>query len=334
MSAIYKPNIATPVTVPNGGTGVTTLGDAGVLIGNGTGNVQVTGAGLAGQVLTSNGAGVDPTFENLPGTPEFNYSETITSWLIDPGQNAGYAQFAVEPGLDYGFFACKDQDGSPSPERINVYRFVFDPNRVFWLENVNATFDTGTFGFNPSDSIGLVVTASFVYIATTSGSNIAILRTAHDFTSPTLFTISGTAYTGQVLSGAGTDTDLYFKSVGSATQVLHYTLSGTTATRTTDITLTAGIASQIAYDGTDLINYRSNDFARYTTAGGAATATTYGGFNFSTQTLDTGSFEITQNTLIGIVPYSATTLVLVSTALVNESGTDSMFFRFKPLAAF
>lgn len=49
--------------VANGGTGAATLGDAGVLIGNGTGAVQVTSAGTSGQVLTSNGVGVDPTFQ-------------------------------------------------------------------------------------------------------------------------------------------------------------------------------------------------------------------------------------------------------------------------------
>ena len=62
------------VTVAQGGTGVATLGDAGVLIGNGTGVVQVTTAGTSGQVLTSNGAGVDPTFQAVAGgTNEFTY---------------------------------------------------------------------------------------------------------------------------------------------------------------------------------------------------------------------------------------------------------------------
>jgi len=57
----------TGLPVAGGGTGVATLGDAGVLIGNGTGAVQVTGAGTSGQVLTSNGAGVDPTFQAAGG---------------------------------------------------------------------------------------------------------------------------------------------------------------------------------------------------------------------------------------------------------------------------
>lgn len=57
----------TDVVVADGGTGASTLGDAGVLIGNGTGAVQVTSAGTSGQVLTSNGAGVDPTFQAVSG---------------------------------------------------------------------------------------------------------------------------------------------------------------------------------------------------------------------------------------------------------------------------
>lgn len=57
--------LTTPLSVAQGGTGAATLGDAGVLIGNGTGAVAVTGAGTSGQVLTSNGAGVDPTFQAL-----------------------------------------------------------------------------------------------------------------------------------------------------------------------------------------------------------------------------------------------------------------------------
>jgi len=60
--------VAGTLAVANGGTGVATLGDAGVLIGNATGVVQVTGAGTAGQVLTSNGAGVDPTFQAVAVT--------------------------------------------------------------------------------------------------------------------------------------------------------------------------------------------------------------------------------------------------------------------------
>lgn len=59
-------SLITGLSVGQGGTGASTLTDAGVLVGNGTGAIQATGAGTAGQVLTSNGAGVDPTFQAAP----------------------------------------------------------------------------------------------------------------------------------------------------------------------------------------------------------------------------------------------------------------------------
>src|ERR1019366_427101 len=53
--------------VANGGTGQNTLAAHGVIIGEGTSGVNVTSAGTAGQVLTSNGASADPTFQAAGG---------------------------------------------------------------------------------------------------------------------------------------------------------------------------------------------------------------------------------------------------------------------------
>jgi len=61
--------LASPLTVPNGGTGAATFTLGGVLTGNGTGAIQATTAGTSGQVLTSNGAGVAPTFQASTGAP-------------------------------------------------------------------------------------------------------------------------------------------------------------------------------------------------------------------------------------------------------------------------
>jgi len=76
--------------VDAGGTGVTTLAANGLLVGDGTNSVNVTAAGNAGEVLTSNGAGSDPTFQSAGGTAyidQWRYTGTatgdqvpITSW--------------------------------------------------------------------------------------------------------------------------------------------------------------------------------------------------------------------------------------------------------------
>ncbi len=58
---------ATDLPVTGGGTGVATLTDKGVLFGNGTAAVGITDVGTATHVLTSNGAGLAPTFQAAGG---------------------------------------------------------------------------------------------------------------------------------------------------------------------------------------------------------------------------------------------------------------------------
>lgn len=60
-----------PVTVANGGTGLTTTTAYGLIAAGttATGNFQqVSGTGTSGQILTSNGAGALPTWQNAPAT--------------------------------------------------------------------------------------------------------------------------------------------------------------------------------------------------------------------------------------------------------------------------
>ena len=72
-------------TVAEGGTGVTTLGANGVLVGDGTNAVNVTAVGSSGEVLTSNGAGSDPTFQAIP-TPAGGLS-MIDQWNLNVAPN-------------------------------------------------------------------------------------------------------------------------------------------------------------------------------------------------------------------------------------------------------
>jgi hypothetical protein len=58
-----------PIQVSFGGIGVSTLTQYGVLYGNNTAAVQATAVGTLGEVLTSNGAGMAPTFQPTGITP-------------------------------------------------------------------------------------------------------------------------------------------------------------------------------------------------------------------------------------------------------------------------
>ena len=104
----------TGLPTAGGGTGVATLGDAGVLIGNGTGAVQVTGAGTSGQVLTSNGAGVDPTFK----------AASIPIALIvatDYGVAARFEETLVGGGIaTYGAFGVRLDTSTTASSTVSV----------------------------------------------------------------------------------------------------------------------------------------------------------------------------------------------------------------------
>ncbi len=55
-------SLSTPITVGQGGTGKTTLNIHSLLVGNGAGNVTELATGSSGQILTSGGAGNDPSW--------------------------------------------------------------------------------------------------------------------------------------------------------------------------------------------------------------------------------------------------------------------------------
>ncbi|MCA8326129.1 hypothetical protein [Burkholderia cepacia] len=58
--------LSVPVTVENGGTGLQSLTAHAVPLGNGTQSLNFAAPGTAAQVLTSNGAAADPSFQALP----------------------------------------------------------------------------------------------------------------------------------------------------------------------------------------------------------------------------------------------------------------------------
>lgn len=59
--------LTTDLAVAHGGTGASTFAANGVLFGNGTSAIGATAVGSANQVLTSNGAGAAPTFQDAGG---------------------------------------------------------------------------------------------------------------------------------------------------------------------------------------------------------------------------------------------------------------------------
>ena len=78
--------IPTPVSVPNGGTGVATLLDHGLMVGSGVGVVTVLAVGTTGTVLKGV-TGADPSFAALDLTTD------VTGILPVPNGGSGAATF-------------------------------------------------------------------------------------------------------------------------------------------------------------------------------------------------------------------------------------------------
>jgi hypothetical protein len=191
--------------------------------------------------------------------------------------DTGRFQISFTPDLSYAFSAVS-QGASPN-KSMRVQRHTRDSvSGNYYYDGTTIQLDAGNLTADPNaDEVAVIATASYVYAAfINGGTNIVIARMAQDLTGLTQMTISGTAMTTLFTSGFGNDTDLYFK--GTSTTVYHYTISGTTATRTTDITLTSAGDGVAGWDGSANI-YISSPTAsdltwrKYPIAGGAASTT-------------------------------------------------------------
>lgn len=79
------------VTVPQGGTGVTSLTAHGVVLGEGTSNAAISAAGGASTCFMGNGASSDPTFQTCPsaanqnqGAPSGSINGSNTTFTLSP----------------------------------------------------------------------------------------------------------------------------------------------------------------------------------------------------------------------------------------------------------
>ncbi len=135
--------------VADGGTGQTTLAADGVLIGNGTGGITVTAAGNAGEVLTSNGAGSDPTYQAGPsgGLAVIDQWRIFTDYSITQVWGGSYG----DP-VDFGAGHYFERNDTAGFGRVGTGMTLDAPNNVWsftetGIYKITTSFETYCYYF-------------------------------------------------------------------------------------------------------------------------------------------------------------------------------------------
>ncbi len=200
--------------MPNGGTGASTLPVNGVLIGQGTEPIQGTLPGTVSQVLTSNGVGANPTFQDNAAAPPFDDATPITKDDGDPTklfriENSGITtattRVGAVPDRDFTFnqigylaanasadLTCTTAYADVTGMTVTLtltgnylitanceIGLTVDANEVLCQLLVNAVVQTGVVRLlmatgTGTDSLAASVTRTWVYANT--GSNVAKIQ--------------------------------------------------------------------------------------------------------------------------------------------------------------
>jgi len=186
------------INVAHGGTGVTTLTTNGVVFGNGTSPVGVTGAGTQYQVLQAGVAGV-PSF----GAVALDQAAAVSGIL--PGTNGGTG---VNNGANTitlgGNFTTASGDitlTSAGPSSVTLPA----SGTLATVGGTVASFSAGSTGFTPNSATTGAVTLAGQLNLASGGTNANLVASdgAIVYSSSTAMALSTVGTVGQVLTSAG-----------------------------------------------------------------------------------------------------------------------------------
>jgi len=150
-------NAGTPISVSNGGTGVSSTTAYGVLCGGttATGPIQNVGTGTSGQFLISNGANILPSFQD----------STDLVWLQSVTINAGDAQVVFTSlSNTYTTYYFVAEDVLISGNNINIYCQFSSNNGVSYIAT-GYNSGVGYANFNSTTIVTVAQSTTFAYYA-------------------------------------------------------------------------------------------------------------------------------------------------------------------------
>lgn len=255
-------NLATALTtalpVTKGGTGDTTLTAHGVLIGNGPSAVAITSAGTSGQVLVSNGASADPTFQTVAGTGDVVgpgsavsgniaiYSGTTGKLISDSGVTALAAVTTSGGAGDAGKLPALNGSGVLDTSFLATLTVAKGGTGLATLTANNVILGAGTSTptFVAPSTSGNVLTSNGTTWTSAASSGGLPTQTGH---SGEYLTTNGTAASWGAVSGAASDllstlTGAEISVTGAVTATISrmHVCSGTSANYTVTLPAASG----------------------------------------------------------------------------------------------
>jgi hypothetical protein len=246
--------LTTDLTVAQGGTGAGTFTANGILYGNGTGAIAATAVGTATHVLTSNGAGVAPTFQAAGGG-----GATDIDGLSDALTNSSGATIGLGTG------ALANDDGSANNNTALGYQALNDATTAEFNVAVGyQAMDSMTTSYGYSTAVGYQALGG----ATTGYNHVAIGYQA------LLSSTTGSGHTAVGRSagsaaGATTTNSTFVGAVaGDSATGSYVTAVGYAAGRSADLR-TVAVGSSALENGTGGFNTAIGSLSLYDSTTGA-----------------------------------------------------------------
>lgn len=222
----------------------------------------------ANAAILTGGPASDATalHRHAPGifTVELSRAGNVFSTANDT--NSLQTQAASSPTGDDIYVLSKNNAANNSRY---LMRYTRDASTGMYLATESVDISDGGAGAAQYANVCVGTTYVWVSYINAGGTDIRIVRYSRDLASSTVMTISGTANT-DIGHMCGNDNVLYVLGVGASTTVAVYTISGTTATRGTNITSfpTSGSATLgFFFDGTDILALIATGLLRINTSG-------------------------------------------------------------------
>lgn len=238
--------IIAPVSVANGGTGLTAITAHELIVGNGTSTPNLVSPGTSGQVLTSNGASADPTFQSAGGGAGTGANQNF--YRFAPYLPSGYSNFHLftdntqkNPPFIFQFASVT----SSLSTQCAVFRYTnynggigsattfitltAPTNYAFGPYMYDACYANGNI-YIPMSHVTTAKLAFFVLNGTT-GAGIGVTNDTI-----TIATITNSAHIPVAVNAVGNTiyvADMFWNSIGQAVDPIQFTeiaVSGTTAT--------------------------------------------------------------------------------------------------------